>query len=181
MSNKFDFSEDMDAAVSTAKELERTEQLIETLEGCKTALHELGTQADSLVREFSPLILALSSTVKAVKEAATVTVSAEARELLEREGLGICQRMLDEFEKRGERLVRQMAPVRNRTSVPTVAFWCMIEVIIFLLAAFICPCAANAQFIHSAVLWKTIGYTTGFLAVSVALTVLVCHKLKQQP
>lgn len=121
----------MDAAVSTAKELERTEQLIETLEGCKTALHELGTQADSLVREFSPLILALSSTVKAVKEAATVTVSAEARELLEREGLGICQRMLDEFEKRGERLVRQMAPVRNRTSVPTVAFWCMIEVIIF--------------------------------------------------
>lgn len=74
-----------------------------------------------------------------------------------------------------------MAPVRNRTSVPTVAFWCMIEVIIFLLAAFICTCTANAQFIHSAVLWKTIGYTTGFLAVSVALTVLVCHKLKQQP
>ncbi len=179
MNNKFDFSEDMDAAVSTAKETEQTEQLIETLEGCKTAMHELSTQADSLVREFSPLILALSSTVKAVKEAATVTVSGEAREFLEREGMGICQRMLDEFEKRGERLVRQMAPVRNRTSIPTVAFWCMIEVIIFLLAAFICTCAANAQFIHNAVLWKLLGYTAGFLAVSVALTVFVCYKLKQ--
>jgi hypothetical protein len=93
--------------------------------------------------------------------------------------MGICQRMLDEFEKRGERLVRQMVLVRNRTSVPTVAFWCMIEVIIFLLAAFICTCAANAQFIHNAVLWKLLGYTAGFLAVSVALTVFVCHKLKQ--
>lgn len=131
MNNKFDFSEDMDAAVSTAKEAEQTEQLIETLEGCKTAMHELSTQADSLVREFSPLVLALSSTVKAVKEATTITVSGEAREILERESVGICQRMLDEFEKRGERLVRQMAPVRNRTSVPTVAFWCMIEAIIF--------------------------------------------------
>ncbi len=178
MSDKFDFSKDMDAAVSTAEETEQTEQLIETLEGCKTAMHELGTQADSLVREFSPLVLALSSTVKAVKEAATVTVSGETREFLEREGMGICQRMLDELEKRGERLVRQMTPVRNRTSVPTVAFWCMIEVIIFLLAAFICTCAANAQFIHDAVLWKLLGYTAGFLAVCMALTVFVCHKLK---
>lgn len=91
MNNKFDFSEDMDAAVSTAKEAEQTEQLIETLEGCKTAMHELSTQADSLVREFSPLVLALSSTVKAVKEATTITVSGEAREILERESVGICQ------------------------------------------------------------------------------------------
>lgn len=72
-----------------------------------------------------------------------------------------------------------MVPVRNRTSVPTVAFWRMVEVIIFLLATFIYTCAANVQFIHNAVLWKMLGYTAGFLAVSGALTVFVCHKLKQ--
>lgn len=87
----------MDAAVSTAEEAEQTEQFIETLEGCKIAMHELSTQADSLVSEFSPLILAISSTVKAVKEATTITVSGETREILEREGMGICQRMIDEF------------------------------------------------------------------------------------
>ena len=179
MIKKFYFSEDMDAAVSTAEEAEQTEQFIETLEECKIAMHELSTQEDSLVSEFSPLILAISSTVKAVKEATTITVPGETREILEREGMGICQRMIDEFEKRGERLVRQMVPVRNHTSVSAVAFWCMIEVIIFLLAAFISTCAANAQFLHNTVLWKLLGYTSGFLAVSVSLLVFVCHKLKQ--
>lgn len=176
---RFDFSEEIDAALSAAKETEQAERLVETVEGCRTVLKELSARVDSLAGEFSPLTQALASTVKAVREAATVTVSGEAKELLEREGAEICRKMLDELETRGGRLVRQMAPVRDRASVPVVVFWCMAETVVFLLAAFICTCAANAQFVHSVMLWRILGYTAGTLAVCIALTVFVCHKLKR--
>lgn len=45
-----------------------------------------------------------------------------------------------------------MTPERSRTSVPIMAFWCMVEVIIFLLAAFVRTHTANDQFIHTAML-----------------------------
>lgn len=83
MSNKFDFSGDIDSAVSTAKELELTEKLTEIVEDYMAAVHELNTGTGLLVRVFSPLIPALDTTVKAVKEATIVTVSGRARELLE--------------------------------------------------------------------------------------------------
>ena len=39
-------------------------------------------------------------------------------------------------------------------------------------------CAANAYLLHSVWLWKLLGSFVVFLAVCIALTVLVCHKLK---
>lgn len=68
--------------------------------------------------------------------------------------------------------------MRDRVVISATAFWCMIEVIIFLLAAFICTCMANTWFIHSVMLWKMLGYTAGFLVVCIALTIFICRKLK---
>lgn len=73
----------MDSVVSTVKELELTEKLIGMVEDYMAAIHELNTGTGLLVRVFLPLILALDTTVKAVKEATIVTVSGRARELLE--------------------------------------------------------------------------------------------------
>lgn len=69
--------------------------------------------------------------------------------------------------------------MRDRVTISDTAFWCLIEAVIFLLAAFICTCMANARFMHSVMLWKMLGGTAGFLALCIALTVFVCHKLKQ--
>lgn len=73
----------MDSAVFTAKELELTEKLTEIVEDYMAAVHELNAGTGLLVRAFSPLIPALDTTVKAVKEATIVPVSGRARELLE--------------------------------------------------------------------------------------------------
>ena len=37
----------------------------------------------------------------------------------------------------------------DRVLISATAFWCMVEVIISLAAAFVCTCAANARLIHS--------------------------------
>ena len=68
---------------------------------------------------------------------------------------------------------------KHRVVISATAFWCMIEVIVSLLAAFACVFMANARFIHSVMLWKVLGYSAGFLVVCVALTIFTYHKLKR--
>lgn len=87
-------------------------------------------------------------------------------------------RMTDALENESAKLFDRLV-AKDRVVISTVSFWCMIEVIIFLLAVLVCTCAANARFIHDVMLWKMLGYTVGFLIASIILTVLVCHKLKQ--
>ena len=95
----------------------------------------------------------------------------------EQEGEAICRKMAEGINKESVRLLNHLS-MRDCVVISATAFWCMIEVIIFLLAAFICTCMTNAEFIHSLMLWKVLGYSAGFLVVCVALTVFTYHKLK---
>ena len=85
--------------------------------------------------------------------------------------------MEDRMESECSKLIGRLS-AGNRVIISSTAFWCMIEALIFLAAAFICICAANVHLLHSVWLWKLLGSFVVFLAVYIALTVLVCHKLK---
>lgn len=86
--------------------------------------------------------------------------------------------MAERIDKESARLLERLS-MRDRVVISATAFWCMIEVIVSLLAAFACICMANAKFIHSLMLWKVLGYTAGFFVVCVALTIFTYHKLKR--
>lgn len=85
--------------------------------------------------------------------------------------------LCDRLESECSKLIGRLS-AGNRVIISSTAFWCMIEALIFLAAAFICICAANVHLLHSVWLWKLLGSFVVFLAVCIALTVLVCHKLK---
>lgn len=176
MNKKFDFSE-IDGALPAAEKMQEEDRIIGALENNYKAVGILNDKLEKLENRLSEALPGLDGAVSSLHEASTVTVSEEAKRRLEQEGDAICRKIAGMIDSESTKLLNRLS-MKDRVIISTTAFWCMVETIIFLLAAFICTCAANAQFMHSVMLWKTLGYTAGALAVCIALTVFVCHKLK---
>ena len=85
--------------------------------------------------------------------------------------------MADRMERECARLAGRLS-ANDRVLISATAFWCMVEAIISLAAAFVCTCTANARPIHNTLLWEILGCTIAFLVVCVVLTIFICHKLK---
>lgn len=175
--DRFDFSE-IDAALSAAERIQEKDRLTDALENTYRTVGILSDKVEKLESRLSEVLPRLDEAVSSLREASKLTISGEARRTLEQEGEAICRKMADRIDKESARLLERLS-MRDRMVISATAFWCMIEVIVSLLAAFICTCMANARFIHSVMLWKVLGYTAGFLVVCVALTVFTYHKLKR--
>ena len=174
--DRFDFSE-IDAALPAAERMQEKDRLTDALENNYRAVGILGDRVEKLESRLSEVLPGLDEAVSSLREANKITISEEARRTLEQEGEAICRKMAEGINKESVRLLNHLS-MRDCVVISATAFWCMIEVIIFLLAAFICTCMTNAEFIHSLMLWKVLGYSAGFLVVCVALTVFTYHKLK---
>lgn len=87
--------------------------------------------------------------------------------------------MADRMERECARLAGRLS-ANDRVLISATAFWCMVEAIISLAAAFVCTCAANARLIHSILLWEVLGCTAAFLVVCVTLTIFICRKLRRE-
>lgn len=175
--DRFDFAE-IDAALPAAEKMQEEDRIIGALENNYKAVGILNDKLEKLENRLSEVLPGLDGAVSSLHEASTVTVSEEAKRTLEQEGEAICRKIADRIDRESAKMLDRLS-MRDRVVVSTTAFWCMIETVIFLLAAFICTCMANARFIHSVMLWKMNGYTAGFLVLCIGLTVFVCHKLKQ--
>ena len=176
MNKKFDFSE-IDEALPAVEKMQEQEYIINALENNYEAVRILSANVEKLENRLSEVLPGLDEAVSSLGGASKITISAESRRVLEQEGEAICRKMAEGINKESARLFNHLS-MRDRVVISTTAFWCMIEVIIFLLAAFICTCMTNAEIIHSLMLWKVLGYSAGFLVVCVALTVFTYHKLK---
>ncbi len=177
MDKRFDFSE-IDKVLPTAEKMQEKDRMTDALENNYKAVCILSVNVERLENRLSDALPKMDGAVSSMREASTVTVSEEARQTLEQEGDAICRKIADRIDKEGTRLLDRLL-MKDRVVISATAFWCLIEAVIFLLAAFFCTCMANARFIHDAMLWKILGCTAGFLIACITLTVLVCHKLKQ--
>lgn len=121
----------------------------------------------------------MDGAVSSLRGASTVTLGEEARKTLEQEGEKICRKMADRMERECARLAGRLS-ANDRVLISATAFWCMVEAIISLAAAFVCTCAANARLIHSILLWEVLGCTAAFLVVCVTLTIFICRKLRRE-
>lgn len=175
--DRFDFSE-IDAALPAAEKMQEEDRIIGALENNYKAVGILNDKLEKLENRLSEALPGLDGAVSSLHEASTVTVSEEAKRTLEQEGEAICRKIADRIDKESAKLLDRLS-MKDRVAISTTAFWCMIETIIFLLAAFICTCMANARFIHSVTLWKMLGYTAGFLVLCIGLTIFTCRKLKE--
>ena len=177
MNKKFDFSE-IDEALPTAEKMQEQDHIINALENNYEAVRILSANVEKLENRLSEALPKMDGAVSSLRGASTVTVSEEARKTLEQEGEKICRKIADRMESECARLAGRLS-VNDRVLISATAFWCMVETIIFLAAAFVCTCMTNSQFIHSIMLWKILGYTAGFLALCIVLTIFICRKLRQ--
>lgn len=175
--DRFDFSE-IDAALPAAERMQEKDRLTDALENNYKAVGILGDKVEKLESRLSEVLPGLDEAVSSLLGASKITIGEDARRALEQNGEAVCRKMVERIDRESAKLL-DLLSMRNRIVISSTAFWCMIEVIVSLLAAFVCICMANAKFIHSLMLWKVLGYTAGFLVVCLALTVLVCHKLKR--
>lgn len=174
--DRFDFSE-IDAALPAAERMREEDRLTDALENNYRAVGILGDKVEKLESRLSEVLPGLDEAVSSLRGASKITIGEEARRTLELEGEAICRKMAGMIDGECAELLGRLS-MKDRVVISATAFWCMIEVIVSLLAAFACICMANARFIHSLMLWKVLGYTAGFLVVCVALTILTYHKLK---
>ena len=177
MDRKFDFTE-MDEALSGAGKIQETERMADALEENYKAVRILSERVERLEGRLSETLTKTDGVVSSLQQASRVTVSEESRQALAREGDAICRKMADRMKSECARMVGRLSG-DDRVTISSTAFWCMVETLVSLGAAFACTCAANLHFMHSALLWKMLGCTVLFLVVSIALTIIICWKLKQ--
>lgn len=177
MNKKFDFSE-IDEAFPATEKMQERDRMTDTQENNYEAVHVLSTSVEKLENRLSETLPKMDRTVSSLHKASTVTASEEARKVLEREGEKICRKMADRMESECARLAGRLS-ANGRVFVSVTAFWCMVEAIISLAAAFVCTCATNARLIHNALLWGMLGCTVAFLVVYVTLIIFICRKLRQ--
>lgn len=177
MNKKFDFSE-IDGALPTAEKMQEKDRMTDALENNYEAVRILSANVEKLENRLSEALPKMDGAVSSLHRASKVTVSEEARKTLEQEGEKICRKMADRMERECARLAGRLS-ASNRVLISVTAFWCMVETIISLAAAFVCTCMAISQFIHSLILWKILGYTAGFLVLCIVLTIFICRKLRQ--
>ena len=175
--DRFDFSE-IDAALPAAERMQEKDRLTDALENNYKAVGILSANVEKLENKLSEALSEMDGAVSSLREASKVTVSLVARKALEQEGEKICRKMADRMESECARLAGRLS-ANDHVFISSTAFWCMVEAIISLATAFVCTCMANSQFIHSLMLWKILGYTAGFLALCIVLTIFMRHKLRQ--
>lgn len=175
--DRFDFSE-IDAALPAAERMQEKDRLTDALENNYKAVGILSDKVEKLEGRLSEVLPGLDEAVSSLRGASKITIGEEAKRVLEQEGEVVCRKMAESINRESAKLLDRLA-MRDRVVISATAFWCMIEVIVSLLAAFACICMANAEFIHSLMLWKVLGYSVGFLVVCVALTIFTYHKLKR--
>lgn len=174
--DRFDFSE-IDAALPAAERMQEKDRLTDALENNYKAVGILGDRMEKLESRLSEVLPGLDETISSLRGASKITIGEDARRTLEQEGEAVCRKMAESINRESARLLERLS-MRDRVVISATAFWCMVEVIVSLLFAFICTFMANAKFIHSLMLWKILGYSAGLLAVCIALTIFICRKLK---
>lgn len=174
--DRFDFSE-IDAALPAAERMQEEDRLTDALVNNYRAVGILGDKVEKLESRLSETLPKLDEAVTSLRQASRVTVSEEAQRKLELEGEAVCRKMAGMIDGECAELLKRLS-MKNRVVISTIAFWCMVEVIVSLLFAFICTFMANARFIHSLMLWKILGYSAALLVICIALTIFICRKLK---
>ncbi len=64
----------------------------------------------------------------------------------------------------------------DRIAIPTMLFWCLIVLLLFLTSTVVCVLVANEHLLQSPLLWKVLGCNAIFLIISLALTIYICRR-----
>ena len=170
MKKKFDFSAEMSEAESirsTPKNeyLEEENHLldinVQELARLNNNVYKLRTEVENLsgsIRECKPII------------------SEEMHKLAVEFGARLLCNFLDQIESKCKEAERRMKKADNAIPLPYTAFYILIIIVVALSSFFVCMIVANAEILHSAVIWKVALWTV-LIAVAGITTMILLSKV----
>lgn len=159
MKEKFDFTAEMNEAESikaTPKNeyLEEEKRLLDVnakeLASLNDNVYKLRTEVENLsgsIRECKPII------------------SEEMHKLAVEFGARLLCNFLDQIESKCKEAERRMKKTDNAIPLPYTAFYILIIIVVALSSFFVCMIVANAEILHSGLIWKA---TTGCILMAVS-------------
>ena len=170
MKEKFDFTAEMNEAESikaTPKNeyLEEEKRLLDVnakeLACLNNNVYKLRTEVENLsgsIRECKPII------------------SEEMHKLAVEFGATLLCNFLGQIESKCKEAERRMKKADNAIPLPYTAFYILIIIVVALSSFFVCMIVANAEILHSAVIWKVALWTV-LIAVAGITTMILLSKV----
>ena len=167
MKKKFDFSAEMSEVESiktTPKNeyLEEEKRLLDVnakeLASLNNNVYKLRTEVENLsgsIRECKPII------------------SEEMHKLAVEFGATLLCNFLSQIESKCKEAERRIKKADNAIHIPATAFYILIIIVVALSSFFVCIIIANAETLHSGVIWKAVLVCSTMAVAGIAITIFL--------
>ena len=170
MKEKFDFTAEMNEAESI-KATPKNEYLEEEKRLLDVNAKELASLNDN-VYKLRIEVENLSGSIRKCKP----IISEEMQKLAIEFGATLLCNFLGQIESKCKEAERRMKKTDNAIPLPYTAFYILIIIVVALSSFFVCMIVANAEILHSAVIWKVALWTV-LIAVAGITTMILLSKV----
>ena len=175
MKKKFDFSAEMNEA-EHIKSNPKNEYLEEENRLLDLNIKELASLNDN-VNEMSANLV---NSLKFLQEY-RLAIAKDTQEQAEKFGQTVLDKFLHQIQDKCNETERKIRKVNRYISMPYTAFYIFIIILVALSSFFVSIIVANAELLHSSLIWKVVIWTTLIAITEITIMVLllkVLNKLK---
>ena len=163
MKKKFDFSAEMseaEAIKATPKNeyLEEENHLLDINVSLNDNVYKLRTEVENLsdsIHECKPII------------------SEEIQKLAVEFGATLLYNFLSQIESKCKEAERRIKKASNAIPIPDTAFYILITIVVALSSFFVCMIVANAEILHSGLIWKAVIGCILMVVLGIGIAVII--------
>ena len=167
MKEKFDFSAEMNEA-ETIKANPKNEYLEEEKRLLDINAKELASLNDN-VYKLRTEVENLSDSIRECKP----IISEEMQKLAVEFGATLLCNFLSQIESKCKEAVRRMKKADNAILIPDTAFYILIIIVVALSSFFVYMIGANAEFLHSVLIWRAVIYCIIMAVFGIGIAVTI--------
>lgn len=167
MKKKFDFSAEM-AEAESVKVNPNNEHLEEEHRLLDINVQELAKLNDNVFK-LRTEVESLSGSIRECKP----VISKEMHKLAVEFGAHLLCDFLSQIESKCKEAERRMKKADNTIPIPDTAFYILIIIVVALSSFFVCIIIANAETLHSGVIWKAVLVCITMAVAGIAITIFL--------
>jgi len=167
MKKRFDFSAEMNEA-ENIKPNPKNEYLEEENRLLSLNIKELASLNDN-VHEMS---VNLENSLKFLQEY-RLSIAKDTQEQTEKFGQTVLNRFLHQIQDKCNETERKISKVNRYISIPYTTFYILIIILVALFSFFVSTIVANAEILHSRLIWKAVACCTLIAVIGIVMAIVV--------
>lgn len=169
MKKKFDFSAEMNEA-EPIKSNPKNEYLEEENRLLALNIKELASLNDN-VHEMSVNLVNLLKFLQEYR----LTIAKDTQEQAEKFGQTVLDKFLQRVQDKCNETERKISKANRYISMPYTAFYILIIILVALSSFFVCTIVANAEILHSRLIWKAVACCTLIAIIGIVMTIFISN------